>query len=253
MRQNVVRAVDWNNDSKTDIIAGDCDGFIWYFQNQTNNLFPVFAEGRRLSAGDKILNLSGNGGHARPDICDWNNDGRKDLIASDGAGTVTVYLNEGTDAEPALGPGQKVKAHNQKGILEPIDRGTRSHLMVCDWNNDGKKDLIFSDQENPGFYFFKNINTDTNPSFAAAEDIGLTPYMRPNLGSFVDWDGDGKKDLIACEFEHSIRLYKNVGSGQSDTEPKFSNPDGIKIIKPYSIMMISGADALVLSPRNKVC
>jgi len=244
VRQNVVRAVDWNNDNKTDIIAGDCDGFVWYFRNQTNNLFPVFAEGRKLQSAGKPLSLAKNSGHARPDICDWNNDGRKDLVASDGAGTVTVYLNEGTDAEPVLGTGQKVIAHNEEGILEPIDRGTRSHMMVCDWNNDGKKDIIFSDQENPGFYFFRNIGTDANPSFAAAKNIGLTPYMRPNLGSFVDWDGDGKKDLIACEFEHSIRFYKNVGTGQANAEPKFSDPEGIKIVKPYSIMMISGADAI---------
>ncbi|MDH4241306.1 MAG: VCBS repeat-containing protein, partial [Phycisphaerae bacterium] len=244
MRQNVVRAVDWNNDGKTDLIAGDCDGFVWYFRNQANNLFPVFDEGSKLRSAGMPLSLAKNSGHARPDICDWNNDGRKDLIASDGAGTVTVYLNEGTDAKPVLGAGQKVKAQNEQGIPGPIDRGTRSHLMVCDWNNDGKKDIIFSDQENPGFYFFKNISTDANPSFAAAKNIGLTPYMRPNLGSFVDWDGDGKKDLIACEFEHSIRFYKNVGTGRAGEEPKFSNPDGIKIVKPYSIMMISGADAI---------
>ncbi|MHC4734568.1 MAG: FG-GAP repeat domain-containing protein, partial [Planctomycetota bacterium] len=202
-------------DGKTDLIAGDCDGFVWYFQNQTNNLFPVFADGRKLQSAGMPLSLAKNSGHARPDICDWNNDGRKDLIASDGAGTVTVYLNEGTDAKPALGEGQKVKAHNEQGNLEPIDRGTRSHMMVCDWNNDGKKDIIFSDQENPGFYF--------------AKKIGLSHYMRPNLGSFVDWDEDGKRDLIACEFEHSIRFYKNTGSGQPGEEPKFSNPDGIKL------------------------
>ena len=244
VRQNIVRAVDWNNDDKTDLIAGDCDGFVWYFRNQTNNLFPVFTEGRKLLSKGKPLSLAKNSGHARPDICDWNNDGRKDLIASDGAGTVTIYLNEGTDAKPVLGAGQKVKAQKEQGKLEQIDRGTRSHMMVCDWNNDGKKDIIFSDQDNPGFYFFKNINTDANPSFAAAKNLGLTPYMRPNLGSFVDWDGDGKKDLIACEFEHSIRFYKNIGTGRAGEEPKFSNPEGIKIVKPYSIMMISGADAI---------
>ena len=244
VRQNVVRGVDWNNDGRTDLIAGDCDGFIWYFQNQTNNLFPVFATGKRLLTGGKTLNLTDKQGHARPDICDWNNDGRKDLIASDGAGTVTVYLNEGTDAEPLLGPGQKVKAYNTKGALEPIDRGTRSHLTVCDWNGDGKKDIIFSDQENPNFYFFKNIGTDAGPIFATPKNIGLTAYVRPNLGSFVDWDGDGKKDLIACEFEHSIRFYKNVGSDRPGAEPEFSDPDGICIVKPYSIMMVSGADAI---------
>lgn len=244
LRQNIVRATDWNNDSKTDLIAGDCDGFIWYFQNKTSNLFPVFAAGTKLSAGGKILSLVDNSGHARPDICDWNNDGRKDLIASDGAGTVTIYLNEGTDANAALAPGQKVQAYNAQDVLEPIDRGSRSHILVCDWDSDGKKDIILSDQENPGFCFFKNIETDESPVFAAPKSIGLSPYMRPNLGSFVDWDGDGKKDLIACEFEHSIRFYKNVGSAEPNTEPKFSDPDGIRIVKPYSIMMISSADAI---------
>ena len=244
VRQNVVRAVDWSNDGKTDLVAGDCDGFVWYFRNLGNHLDPVFAEGQRLSAGGEILSLAHSAGHARHDICDWNNDGRKDLVASDGAGTVTVYLNEGTDAEPILDRGKKVEARDAQGELNPIDRGTRSHLMVCDFNHDGKKDLIFSDQDNPGFYFFENVHTDADPCFGAAKHLGLSSYVRPNLGSFVDWDGDGKKDLIGCEFEHSIRFYRDEGSGQPGEEPKFSNPDGITIVKPYSIMMISGADAV---------
>ena len=256
LRQNVVRGVDWNNDGRTDLIAGDCDGFIWYFQNQTNNRSPIFAAGVRLSAAGKALSLADERGHARPDVCDWNNDGRKDLVVADGAGTITVFLNEGTDSEPVLGAGHKVESYNQDGVLQPIKRGTRSHILICDWNSDGKKDIIFSDQENPGFYFFKNIGTDSNPTFAQPQSMGLTAYTRPNLGSFVDWDGDGKKDLIACEFEHSIRFYKNVGSPRfrgdrlapaqagAGESPEFSDPDGICIVKPYSIMMISGADAI---------
>lgn len=256
VRQNVVRAADWNNDGKTDLLAGDCDGFIWCFLNRGNHLFPVFADGKRLSAGGEILSLAGSGGHARPDVCDWNNDGRKDLVASDGAGTVTVFLNEGTDAEPVLRrgvpseghgnapPNGQVRAFDANGQLQPIDRGTRSHLAVGDFDHDGKKDLIFSDQENPGFYFFRNVHSDADPRFAPAKRLGLTPYMRPNLGSVVDWDGDGRQDLIACEFEHSIRFYRNQGTGNPGEEPNFSQPDGITIVKPYSIMMISGADAV---------
>ena len=244
VRQNVVRAVDWNNDGKTDLLAGDCDGFVWLFRNRTNNLFPVFAAGKRLSAGGETLSLAGSGGHARHDVCDWNNDGRKDLVASDGGGGVTVFLNRGTDADPVLGRGKKVLAYDEKGELKPIGRGTRSHLMVCDFNRDGKKDLVFSDQNNPGFYFLQNVRTDADPRFGPARHLGLSRYVRPNLGSFVDWDGDGKQDLIACEFEHSIRFYKNEGSRRPGEEPVFSDPDGITIIKPYSIMMISGVDAV---------
>ncbi|MDP6722956.1 MAG: FG-GAP-like repeat-containing protein [Pirellulaceae bacterium] len=244
LRQNVVRAVDWNNDGRTDLLASDCDGFVWYFRNLTNHLSPLFAEGRRLSAGGKTLSLAGSAGHARHDVCDWNNDGRKDLVASDGNGTVTVYLNEGADTDPVLGRGKKVMAYDVDGKLKPIERGTRSHLMVCDFNHDGKKDLVFSDQNNPGFYFLENVHSDADPRFAPARQLKLSPYQRPNLGSFVDWDGDGKNDLIACEFEHSIRFYKDEGTGGQGAEPKFSDPDGITIVKPDSIMMISGADAV---------
>jgi hypothetical protein len=244
VRQNVVRAVDWNDDGRTDLLAGDCDGFVWFFRNTTNHLYPVFAPGERLTAAGEILSLAGNAGHARHDVCDWNNDGRQDLVAADGDGKVTVFLNEGTDALPVLGRGQPVMTQTSDGKSQPIDRGTRSHLLVGDYDNDGKKDLIFSDQDNPGFYFLKNVHTDADPRFTAAKRLDLNPYQRPNLGSFVDWDGDGKQDLITCQFEHSIRFYRNVGSGPSGELPTFADKDGVAIVKPYSIMMISGADAV---------
>ena len=43
-------------------------------------------------------------GHLVPRACDWNNDGKKDLIVGlfrDGA--IRLYLNQGTDAAPVFG------------------------------------------------------------------------------------------------------------------------------------------------------
>jgi len=240
IRQNVVISTDWDDDGRLDLLAGDCDGFVWWFRNQTDQLAPLFETGKKLEAGGRILSLSGNAGHARPAVCDWNNDGRKDLVCSDGVGKVTLYLNEGTDAAPRLGAGLAVTTSDGA----PIDRGTRSHILVCDWDNDGRKDLMFADQENPGFYFFRNVGKDDNPKFAPARNIEVRKYMRPNFGSFVDWDGDGKRDFIGCEFEHSIRFYRNLGSGEPGAAPKFADKDGVSILKPFSIMMISGADAV---------
>jgi hypothetical protein len=68
--------------------------------------------------------------------------------------------------------------------------------------------------------------------------------VRPNLGSLVDWDGDGRQDLVACEFEHSIRLYRNRADSSPGEEPVFDDPEGSYLIKPSSIMMISGADVI---------
>ena len=244
LRQNVVRAADWNGDGKTDLLAGDCDGFVWYFENRTGDRRPLFAAGNRLRAGGEVLSRAASGGHARPDVCDWNGDGRQDLVVADGAGRVTVYLGEEADGAPALGPGRPVRALDARGELAPIDRGTRSHVMVCDWNADGRQDLVFSDQENPGFYVFENRGTDAEPLLGAPRRIEVTPYVRPSPGSFVDWDGDSKMDFIGCEFEHSIRLYRNVGSGRPGDEPEFTDADGVDLVRPPSIMMISGADAV---------
>jgi hypothetical protein len=244
LRQNVVLASDWDEDGKADCLAGDCDGFVWYFRNETGQRAPVFARGVRLRAGGKPLSLASSGGHARPDACDWNDDGRKDLVVSDGAGTVTVFLNEGTQAEVALGPGKPLEYWEDGAGPKPIDRGTRSHILVCDYNSDGRKDLLFCDQENPGFHFFENRGAPGEPRLAPAKRLQIAPCVRPNFGSFADWDGDGKKDLITCEFEHTVRLHKNIGSGKPGEEPLFADPEGTPILKPWSIMMISGAHAV---------
>jgi hypothetical protein len=69
-------------------------------------------------------------------------------------------------------------------------------------------------------------------------------YVRPNLGSFVDWDGDGRKDFIGCHFENSVRFYRNLGSGAKGAEPQFADSEGVVIVQGESPQMISGAEAV---------
>jgi len=69
-------------------------------------------------------------------------------------------------------------------------------------------------------------------------------YVRPNLGSFVDWDGDGLRDFIACEFENNVRFYRNIGSPQQGAEPEFRDAEGVIILQASSPQMISGAQAV---------
>jgi hypothetical protein len=122
-----------------------------------------------------------------------------------------------------------------------IARGSRSSCLVCDFNSDGRKDVIFASDDGVGYVKFINTGSDAEPDLAAAVPLGLTYHVRPNLGSFIDWDGDGKKDLIGCTFEDNAIFYKNT---DSVGDPQFANTEGVVIVQPYCMtQMMSGADA----------
>jgi len=77
-----------------------------------------------------------------------------------------------------------------------------------------------------------------------AGDEGLKSfhYVRPNLGSFVDWDGDGKKDFVACSFENTIYLYRNIGDNKPGQPPKLSS--GKIIVEGATDQLVSGVDVV---------
>ncbi len=67
------------------------------------------AKGVKLEAAGKPIN--GELGHLVPRACDWNNDGKKDLIVGQfGNGAIRLYLNQGTDAAPVFGESSLLQA-----------------------------------------------------------------------------------------------------------------------------------------------
>jgi hypothetical protein len=269
VRQNSARAADWNNDGTLDLIAGDTDGYVWLFRNLAGGKRPLFAPGERLQSGGAALKVYGEepearaAGYARPDVADWNADGRKDLLVADGRGWLTLFLNQGTDAAPVLGRGRRVVANGR-----PIDGTSRGSVHVTDFNNDGRKDVLFGMVgEGPsrhydwppvkadrtrdrGILYYPNLGSDAAPVLGAPRWVKTGPedapadLLRPNLGDFVDWDGDGARDLIVCEFENFCQVFRNTTGGGPGRKPLFAGGPGVTVLAPETAQMISGADAV---------
>jgi FG-GAP-like repeat len=270
LRQNAVRVADWDDDGRPDLVAGDSDGYVWLFENAGGGrFFPLFEPGRRLYAGGAPLRVYGEqqegrrAGYARPDVVDWDGDGRKDLLVGDARGFVTFFRNEGSDAQPSLAAGRRLEADGK-----PIDVTGRASVLATDWDGDGRLDLLVTmtsgdlslnyawphQNEDPaddrGLLLYPNRGGPGEPVLGAPFWVrsgrhGGRPidFERPNLGDLVDWDGDGRRDLVLCEFEQFVRLYRNERS--SPGAPDFSGPlKGKLILTAPTRQLISGAQAV---------
>ncbi len=228
--------VDWNNDGKKDLLVGDGQGYVSLLLNTGTDSNPLFPTEASVQAGGTALQV-GQGGRdgASPFVVDWNNDGKKDLVVGDARGYVSLFLNTGTDSEPAFEAGTRVEANGNAIHLaerKPETTTGPEHGLadpfVIDWNNDGKKDLLVGNW--PGYvYLFTNVGSDSAPVFAGGERIqangtdidfeSLSPWV-------VDWNGDGQKDLLIGRHYGQLSGYLNAGS---DSEPVFTERFDVRI------------------------
>ncbi len=190
-------AADWNGDGRKDLIVGyRYADKVAVFYNDGSDAAPVFNTCSNLQAGGLDIQHPSYGcGAPAPFVCDFDDDGKRDLLVGTGAeGYVFFYRNTNTDDAPILAPGMQVMVNGS-----PLVVAARATPFVYDWDGDGLRDLLCGDG-NGSVSFFKNIGSADSPAFAPAVllQTGGAPI---NLGirsvvRVCDWDGDGVPDLV---------------------------------------------------------
>jgi hypothetical protein len=182
-------------------------GFVHFYRNTNSDAAPVLAPGQQLNAGTSPLTVSYR---ATPCFCDWDGDGRKDLLCGNGDGYVTFFRNTATEGAPLLAAGVRLQA----GGVD-LNLGIRSVVRLFDWDGDGVNDLVAS--SNDGVYWCRNIGSPTAPALQARVALcapvsggGLTAIntggrMRLDL---VDWNNDGVIDLIVGNLNGTVSFYE---------------------------------------------
>ena len=183
--------------------------------------FALGAEELVQSEGADILVL----GYSVPSCADWNGDTLPDLIVGEGGGgydgRVRVYLNVGTLREPVLDADFFAQSTGGDLVVPPAGcLGAFPRLVH--WDGDGRKDLIVSLGDGRVMVFF-NTGTDQDPLFDDGTPLQAGPPGQKvdiDVGdrataTVVDWNNDGRKDLVVGALDGYIHLFLSEGTSMA--------------------------------------
>ena len=228
---------DLDSDGDYDLIVGNYNGDIAYFENTGTVTNPRFTQ--RNGANNPMDDIK-SGSFNTLTLADLDGDSDLDLAVGDDDGAIRYYENIGTPANSnfALRTGEA-------NPFNDLDAGSHSTPVFVDFDNDNDRDLVVGNRTGL-LHYFENTGTSSNPGFTertgtanplAGIDVGS--YSAPTFG---DLNGDGSLDLIVGNLDGVIRYFKNTGI---HADPEFS-PQTLLHPTTLTIYDNSGNDTLDL-------
>jgi hypothetical protein len=170
---------DLDGDGDMDLLVGDFNGFIQYFENTSsgNNITFTFIE----EVGD--IDLSGN---SVPTLGDLDGDGDLDMLIGQLNGSLVFYQNEGSASQ----------FNFQASTFDNIQVENNSAPELIDVDGDNDLDLMLGSGKE-GMLGFRNMGNITNFQFQQSSNLGI-PIIgvntKPAIGQLLDSD---TLDIIA--------------------------------------------------------
>src|SRR5262249_533196 len=109
--------------------------------------------------------------------------------------------------------GRPIRVGAREGQRMDFDvlQGARTSLAAADFDGDGRIDLVIGDTYGKVRYY-RNVGTPPTPRVAGAVEIGdLKIRMVPCA---VDWDGDGRVDVVGSAASGVVVVYRNLGGNR---------------------------------------
>ncbi len=221
---------DWDGDGRIDLLIGVSDwrdygwddaydeqgrwtrgplhGYVYFHRNIGTNQDPVYAPPVALEAGGRRLDLYGS---PSPNPVDWFGRGVLDLIGGSFLDTITLFQNTGTRRAPRLAAGELLRVNGEILRMDLCMIQPR----VVHWHPDGRPSLIVG-EEDGSVAFVENLAPRSEPPRLARPKYfeQLDPYLKSGVLArpvAVDWNGDGKLDLIVGNSAGYIQYFENIG------------------------------------------
>lgn len=201
---------DLDGDGDKDMLLGNADGKIIYYQNTAgpgNPMSLVFVQA--FYQGIDV------GNNSAPQIVDVDRDGRVDLIVGERAGNLNYYHNTGTTILPAF-----TFVTNTLGGVSVLQPGAiAGYSTPLLYDSAGVYRLLVGSDAGT-VYLYDNIDGNLNGTFTMTDSVysGIVELRRVTLAR-ADIDGDGKADILTGCNAGGMRLYTHYLSSSVAQTP----------------------------------
>ena len=226
---STVDVVDLDGDGIDDLLLGGEPGIPTWVRNVGTNERPEYDGPHRLKYVDgtpvethSIVQSPTVGSYwgpgewysdrLAPRAVDWDGDGVLDLVS--GSMGRRLYFFKGVMVDGELRFERPVNFRHDGKELELPDR---LFPGVIDWNNDGKPDLILSNDAGHVLMYPGDGGLDLGEPTRLG-DIVLSDFWDRKKGNrsgftVAPWTGPGKRDLVIYQFHRGVFLFRDLGDG----------------------------------------
>lgn len=202
-------AFDWDADGDADVLVGDEDGRIAFFENsgELKDGKPLFKPPYYFRQEPDLLKC---GALSTPWGVDWDDDGDWDLICGNTAGYVFFFENlSGPGVEnPRWATPVALASEPDDALLAAAQALIPETAGLVETRRDGTSPI--------------RITAGPNGSIQGPAE----PKWGYTTLSVADWDGDGLKDVVLNSILGNVFWYKNVGEKGA---PKLSQPRAVEV------------------------
>ena len=199
---------DLDGDGDRDLILGENDGHLFYFQNTGSAATPVFAQ--QTGAGNPFDDVD-VGNLSAPTFADLDDDGDFDAVVGAEGGGFTYLKNIGTVTEPLF-----VQQTGSNNPFEGMNAGGsgRTTPNFVDLDGDGDFDVIVGTSASGTVQYFMNTGTASAPVFTQQTGAN-NPFSGISLGFDLlpaagDINGDGRPDVVVGEGDGTLNFLLNT-------------------------------------------
>ena len=239
--------VDWDGNGLLDIIVSDMIGLYDYYPNWGNKEEPELGPPQRLTiiGGEPLRGPW----RQKPGIGDFTGTGKPDIVIQDLDLDLAIFRRPENGEPNIVLPGEKLLYEDGKtikthGVYTPGggDGRGRTKINVVDWDGDGLLDLLIGVGPQHGspfrgsyVLFLKNVGTNNSPVFKHPQVVLWNKQGKPlefwRHGVHpepVDWNGDGKYDLVAGSDQGRVWFWnrEHFGEAADGSYDAVFRPDG---------------------------